>query len=116
MLEEEDIATVSLDPEKRVRGICQLMEGIISDIRAEGNDDPNVRQEFLLSVFGSALEALDHFLTMGYLFLARYRERGLIRASEERLYRRAMEGKREAVMKILKREYEVLGLPEVEAQ
>jgi hypothetical protein len=114
MLEDEDIATVSLDSESRVRGICQLMEGLISDIRAEGNDDPDVRQELLLSMLASALKALDDFLTMGYCFIARYRGRGILNASEEQLYRRTMEDKRDAVMKILKREYEILGITEVE--
>lgn len=114
MFEDEDASTVSLDSETRVKGVCQLMDGLISDIKAEGNDDPDVRQEVLLSMLSSALKALDDFLTMGYSFVARYRERGLIDAQEERLYRRAMEEKREAVMKILKREYELLGLAEVE--
>ncbi len=114
MLEDENISTVSLDPESRVRGICQLMEGLISDVRVEWDDDPTVRQELLLSMFGSALEALDDFLTMGYCFVARYREKGLISTSEDRLYRKVMEEKRDAVMKILKREYEILGLIEVE--
>jgi hypothetical protein len=114
MLEDDVVATVSLDSETRVRGVCQLMEGLISDIRAEGNDDPGMRQEFLLSMLGSALKALDYFLTMGYSFISRYRERGIISASEESLYRRAMEEKRDSVMETLKREYEILGLAEVE--
>jgi hypothetical protein len=114
MLEDDNIATVSLDSERRVRGICQLMEGLIYDIRAEGNDDPNVRQELLLSMLGSALKALDDFLTMGYCFIARYRERRIISASEERLYRGVMEEKRDVVMKILKSGYETLGITEVE--
>jgi hypothetical protein len=114
MLEEDAAATVSLDSESRVKGICQLMEGLICDIRAEGNDDPAVRQELLLSMLDSALEALDDYLTMGYCFIARYRERGIISANEEKMYRRVMEEKRDAVMKILKRGHEILGLTEVE--
>jgi hypothetical protein len=51
---------------------------------------------------------------MGYCFIARYRGRGILNASEEQLYRRTMEDKRDAVMKILKREYEILGITEVE--
>lgn len=116
MLEDEDLPAVSLDSKKRVRGICQLMDGLISDIRAEANDDPDVRQEQLLSMLGSALEALDDFLTMGYCFIAKYRERGLISAHEEQLYRKTMEEKRDAVTKILKREYEILGPSGVEEQ
>ena len=114
MLEDEDMATISLDSERRVRGICQLMEGLILEIVAEENEDPELRQELLLSMRASALQDLDAFLTMGYRFIARYRERGLISASEERSYRRMMEEKRDEVMKILKREYEILGLAEVE--
>ena len=114
MLEDEDVATVSLDSESRVRGICQLMEGLISEIVAEESEDPELSQEMLLSMRDSALEDLDAFLGMGYRFIARYREKGLISTSEERLYRKVMEEKRDAVMKILKREYEILGLTEVE--
>jgi hypothetical protein len=114
MLEEDPTDTVSLDSESRVRGICQLMDGLIYDIKVDGFTDSEEDQERLVSLFDSAVESLDSFLALGYSFIARYRERQIINAKEEVRSRRIIEDKYDAVMKILKREYSVLGMPEVE--
>lgn len=114
MPEEESLATVSLDTESRVKGICQLMDGLIFDVKVEERLEPDVLQERLLSLFEAAVESLDAFLEMGYSFLAKYRERQIVSASEERRCRRIMEEKYDAVLLVLKREYAILGMTGVE--
>lgn len=114
MLEEDPLDTVSLDYKSRVKGICQLMDGLIFDIKVNGYSDSEEGAERLLSLFDSAVESLDSFLAMGYSFIASYRQKRKIDVKEEGECRREIEEKYDAVMKILKREYAILGMPEVE--
>lgn len=103
-----------MDSESRVKGICQLMDGLIFDIKVDGYSDSEGLHERLISQFDSAIESLDEFLAMGYSFIANYRQRRIIGEGEERECRRVMEEKYDAVLKILKREYEILGMLEAE--
>jgi hypothetical protein len=110
MLEDDPVDTVSLDSESRVRGICQLMDGLIYDIKVDGYADSEVGQERFLSQFDSAVESLDSFLEKGYSFFAKYRERRIMGAAEERRCRKIVEKKYDAVLGVLKREYAMLGM------
>jgi hypothetical protein len=114
MLEDDPTDTISLDLESRVRGVCQLMDGLIYDIKVEGYSDSEGGQERLLSQFDSAVESLDSFLGKGYSFISKYRERRMMGAADERRCRRIMEKKYDAVLGVLKREYAMLGMPGVE--
>jgi hypothetical protein len=114
MLEDDPTGTISLDSESRVRGICQLMDGLITDIKVDGYADSEEGQERLLSQFDSTAESLDRFLEKGYSFISKYRERRTMGEVEETRCRIIIEKKYDVVLAVLKREYAILGIPGVE--
>jgi len=91
-----------------MRGICQLMEGLIFDIKITMYSDPGESEDWLQSHLSSAIESLDDFLEKGYSFIAKYRERGILTAAEEERCRRIVDEKYDVVLEILKREYAAL--------
>lgn len=111
MLEDDPVNTVSLDMDSRVRGICQLMDGLIYEMKIDGYAGSGEGQGRFLSQFDSAVESLDSFLEMGYSFITKYRDRRIMNATDEGRCRRILEKKYDAVLTILKREYDMLGMP-----
>jgi hypothetical protein len=110
MFEEDGFQTISLETERRVKGVCQLMEGVILETRVT----PMVSDEeieFMTEQFNYAIDSLDYFLSQAYSFLKKYRRLKKIGESDEAKYRREVERKRKDVAKVIANEYAMLGFP-----
>jgi hypothetical protein len=113
MFSEEDVRIIALDTESRVRGVCQLMEGVIFNIRL---NDLNSEDDITLMVmqFNSALQCLNKYIIKADNFLEKHKRLKRIGESEVKKYQNIVKKKRREVAKVLKNEYSVLGLPELE--
>jgi len=110
MFEEDGLQTISLDTERRIKGVCQLMEGVIFEMRVT----PMASEEeidFMADQFNCAIDSLDYFLSQAYSFLEKYRRMKKIGESDEAKYRREVERKRKDVARVIANEYAMLGLP-----
>jgi len=72
MFNEENIRIISLDAESRVRGVCQLMEGLIFDLRITPSSSEG-EVTFTVKSFSTAMDFLDNCLLMAYSFIEKYR-------------------------------------------
>jgi len=111
MFSEATVRVVSLDTESRVRGICQLMEGVILTIRI-GEADLGGKAAPIIRQFEFALRSLDKYALMADLLLDKHRRLKKINNDELKKHRRTIIAKRKEVTEILRREYDALGLPE----
>jgi len=103
---------ISLNAESRVKGICQLMDCEILEIRAT----PITSEEdvdFMIKQFDQVLDSLDRYLSMANSFLRKYREQNKIGEPEMKKSMLIIRKKRREVIKIIIGDYEALGLPEV---
>lgn len=110
MFEEDGFQTISLDAEHRVKGVCQLMEGLILEMRVTHMaSDEEV--DFMAEQFNYAIDSLDYFLSQAYSFLKKYRRLKKIEESDVAKYRQEVERKREDVARVIANEYAALGVP-----
>ncbi|MBM5805103.1 MAG: hypothetical protein FJZ49_03410 [Candidatus Verstraetearchaeota archaeon] len=110
MFNEENIRIVSLDAESRVRGVCQLMEGLIFDLRITPSSSEG-EVAFTIKSFSIAMDFLDNYLLMAYSFIEKYRRLKKIDEKEVKKYRRIVERKRDDIAEVLLKAYVVLGSP-----
>lgn len=110
MFEEDGFQTISLDTEHRIKGVCQLMEGVILEIRVTrmASDD---KIDFVAEQFNYAIDSLDYFLSQAYSFLTKYRQLKKIGESDVAKYRQEVERKRKDVARVIANEYAALGFP-----
>jgi|GEM_PF-1332352 hypothetical protein len=110
MFEEDGLQTISLDAEHRVKGVCQLMEGVILEMRVTRMaSDEEI--DFMANQFNCAIDSLDYFLYQAYIFLKKYRRLKKIEEADVVKYRREVERKRKDVARIIANEYAALGFP-----
>lgn len=113
MFWEENVQIVSLDSERRVKGICQLMDGVIFDLYfASVNSKGDTAS--IIYIFSNAMYSLDYYLSLVCRFLEKYRHLKKIDESEAKKYYSIVKKKHNEVVKILKKEYVTLGLPQFE--
>jgi hypothetical protein len=113
MFWEENIRIVSLDSERRVKGICQLMEGVIFDLYLASLDSKGDTATIIYQ-FSNAMYSLDYYLLLACRFLEKYRFLKKIDEAQAKRYHRIVKQKHSEVAKILKKEYVALGLPQFE--
>jgi hypothetical protein len=112
MFNEGNVRIISLDTESRVRGICQLMDGIIFDLYVmclSSQEDVSA----IIHQFSNAMDYLDYYLLLAYGFIEKYRLLKKIDESEVKKYHSIVEKKRNDVAKVIKKEYEMLDLPRI---
>jgi hypothetical protein len=113
MFWEENIRIVSLDSERRVKGICQLMEGVIFDLYLASLDSRGDIASIIYQ-FSNAMYSLDYYLLLACRFLGKYRFLKKIDENQAKKYYRIVKQKHSEVAKILRKEYVALGLPQFE--
>lgn len=113
MFAEENIRVISLDTPTRVKGVCQLMDGVIFNIRLTNfNSEKDITS--LVQQFNHALLCLDRYISKADLFLEKHRHLNKISDKELKGYQRIVNEKRKEIMRILMNEYVALGLQEYE--
>jgi hypothetical protein len=113
MFWEENVRIVSLDSEGRVKGICQLMDGVIFDLFfASINSKGDAAS--IIYIFSNAMDSLDYYLSLASRFLEKHRQLKQIDGSEVKRYHSLVKQKHGQVTRILKKEYVALGLPHFE--
>ena len=113
MFWEENIRIVSLDSKRRVKGICQLMDGVIFDLYFACLNSKEDTASIIYQ-FSNAMYSLDYYLLLASRFLEKYRHLKKIDEPEAKRYHRIVKQKHSEVAKILKKEYIALGLPQFE--
>jgi hypothetical protein len=113
MFADDNVRVVSLDTGTRVKGVCQLMDGVIFSIHLTGTiSDDDIA--LLVQQFNYALQRLNRYILRADLFLEKHRDLNKINNKELREYQRVVKKKRREIIKLLGKEYEALGLPEFE--
>jgi len=97
---ESEFPTVSLDNERRIKGICQLMEGLVFNLSIPLPDSQGGLAE-QMKLMTNIMDSLDAYLLMAHDLIEKQRRLGRIKELVAKKYRKIVEKKYDEVAEVI---------------